>query len=164
MAEELLAEDLDDLVRRDEIPADSFGLKGASYDGVGGSGSGGHSDPTGDLASGMADGEYRPRDNYRKNMRSLERFIGRGENFLIRAVQSVDFITATEEKARQRHSSTPCRVCQLQAAVKMGFCLDCHEEWTDAGQPDPIRWEMFKLGTTSSAGEVLVTSQPTRGS
>ena len=154
-------EELEDLVRRDEISVDSYGAPSGSSFAV--ARSGGKPSSSSVERAVIAKLEGKPiNDPVREELKRIERLILQSEANLRRIQQSLNFLNEKVEKQRKRPTSEPCEICMVLPAAKTAMCMTCYIEWVENGAPDRFRWKAYKRALTSSDGVPLVTEQPPR--
>lgn len=150
-------ETLEDLVKRAAISVTPDGFAGSSRLG---DGSRGQSDVT-PVEATMFAREAPPHDEVRKRVKHIEdliRFIDVAANEIQSNVTEV--YRQEEEKASRPVTSTACLVCEAAPATKAGYCASDYTIWQQHGAPDRLRWELFRKGSTSVDGFLMVSECP----
>lgn len=164
-------ETITDLVRRDAIgighdgyPADSMpehssgGFAGSSTESAalfGLPGSRGGNDDW-QKAAQRRDGA----DVVRKQLASIEQNLRTANKALREAAYTVVNLNQKTEEVKNRQMSTPCAICNIQAAEKSGWCTSDYRQWELDGKPDKTRYAMWRRQDTNSEGIVLVPEKP----
>lgn len=160
LANRLNLEEIQELIRRSDIPVDQPGSSGGSAMSLSRpGGSGNRQSPVERAVISRLEG--RPiQDPVRDRVREIEKLIIEAEGALLRVFANIEFLSSPVEKKRKRQVSAPCEVCLILPVVRTAMCVTCYQEWVDNGSPDRQRWVAFKRQLTSSEGITLVESPP----
>ena len=148
---------LRDLIKRAAISSHPDGFSSSSRLGDGGRG---QSDST-PVESAAASREKPQRDELSKRVKHIESLI----TFIDVAAHEIhsnigEIYRVEEEKAQRPVQTTPCLVCEAAPAEIAGYCRADYDVWRNYGNPDRLRWEMFKKQTTSVDGLLMVPKCP----
>jgi hypothetical protein len=153
--------ELENLVRRDEIGVDSYAVSNTGTS-IASSSRGASSEltPTERAAEINIKGK-KPYDPVREEVKKIEKKIIQSEENLRQIVESIKFLKEGVEKKRNRQaSSEPCEICKVLPAIKTAMCADCYVQWVDAGAPDRFRWRAYMHQLTATDGQILVPEMP----
>jgi len=151
--------DIEELIRRDEIPVTGANSGGGGSFAVARNGG----KPSGSSVERAVIAKMEGRKVYdpvREQVKKIERRIIDTEENLRQIHESINAMKDGVEKKRSRQTSEPCEICMILPAVKTAMCIGCYGEWVENGAPDRFRWKAYKRMLTSAEGIPLVESPP----
>ena len=111
-----------------------------------GDGSRGVSDLTSTEATMFA--RERPiKDELSQRVKHIERLLTFIDVAAAEIQSNITEIYRVEEEKKQRPTSTPCLICDINVSELAGYCRPCYDNWNNYGRPDRLK----EVGTVQEA-------------